>query len=263
MWQTFTKSVRKAFTDAADQYDILTSLHKEIGRELVKKNIRREANFVLDVGTGTGYIANKAKFFFPNATIVGLDIAEGMIEKAAQTHEGIKWIQADGESLPFNDQTFDIIFSNLAYQWIPDLPKAFAQARRVLADGGSFNGTLFGAKTCEELFSSLAAVNPSLSIRRLVTVDDVRKTLNAVGFRDVRVDYELIKVEFKDIWELLGWFKSIGANQLPREEAFIGKDTLSKAGEYYQQHYPYNDGICASFEVIWFEARNVAKTHTL
>ena len=41
MWTTFTDKVRQAFTDAADQYDILTSLHKEIGRELVKKNMRR------------------------------------------------------------------------------------------------------------------------------------------------------------------------------------------------------------------------------
>ena len=37
MWTAFTNRVRKAFTEAADQYDILTSLHKEIGRELVKK----------------------------------------------------------------------------------------------------------------------------------------------------------------------------------------------------------------------------------
>ena len=252
MWNTFTNSVRKAFTDAADQYDILAGLHREIGRELVKKNIRREARRVLDVGTGTGYAANKAKFFFPDSMVVGLDIAEGMVQKAVQTHEGIKWIQADGEHLPFKDGTFDIIFSNLAYQWMPDLPLAFAQARRVLADGGDLNGTMFGFRTCEELFASLETVNGAASFRRLLTVEDVRKTLSAVGFQDVKVDYELIKVEFKDIWELLGWLKNIGANYLPRE-GFIGKEGLTRAGEYYREHFPYGEGICAGFEVIWFE----------
>ena len=162
MWQTFTNSVRKAFSDAADQYDILASLHREIGRELVKKNIRCEASRILDVGTGTGYVANKAKFFFPDSMIVGLDIAEGMIEKAAQTHEGIVWLQADGHTLPFKDKTFDRIFSNLAYQWMPDLPLAFAQARRVLTDNGSVHGTLFGFRTCEELLPNLIKALVSL-----------------------------------------------------------------------------------------------------
>src|SRR5262245_21196767 len=97
MWNTFTKNARKAFTDAADQYDILAGLHREIGRELVKKNIKREAARILDVGTGTGYVANKVKFFFPDAQVVGLDITKNMIQKAVETHEGIRWIQADGE----------------------------------------------------------------------------------------------------------------------------------------------------------------------
>src|SRR3989338_6240219 len=257
MWNTFTDGVRKAFTDAADQYDILAGLHREIGRELVKKNAQRSAARILDVGTGTGYAADKAKFFFPDAMVVGLDIAEGMISKAVQSHEGICWLQADGQHLPFKGGTFDIILSNLAYQWMPDLPLAFAQARRVLSDGGFFSGTLFGARTCEELFSSLAAANPEVSVRRLPTLEDVGRTLRAVGFQDVRVDYELIKVQFADIWELLGWLKDIGANQLPREglpaeaecesnsakAGFIGKDVLNKAGEHYRRHFPYNNGI--------------------
>ena len=116
MWQTFTNGVRKAFTDAADQYDILAGLHREIGRELVKKNVQRSAARILDVGTGTGYVADKTKFFFPDAMVVGLDIAEGMISKAAQTHEGIRWLQADGQHLPFKDGTYDNVISILAYQ---------------------------------------------------------------------------------------------------------------------------------------------------
>ncbi len=253
MWNTFTQRVRKAFTDAADQYDILASLHREIGRELVKKNMRCDADRILDVGTGTGYLANKIKFFFPDALVVGLDIAEGMIEKAALTHEGIKWMQADGEALPFKDNSFDRIFSNLSYQWMADLPAALGHARRVLSEQGAMHGTLFGFRTCEELFSSLEAIHPELAVRRLVTVEDVRRTLRAVGFKNVHVDYELIKVQFADVWELLGWLKNIGANQLPRQ-GNVSKETLAKVGEHYRQHFPYGDGICASFEVIWFDA---------
>ncbi len=260
MWQSFTNKIRKAFTDAADQYDILTSLHKEIGRELVKKVVRLEANRILDVGCGTGYVANKAKFFYPESTIVGLDLAEGMLQKASQLHEGIdiQWLQADGKTLPFKDNSFDLILSNLAYQWVLDLPAAFKDARRVLADKGTLNITLFGSHTCQELFDSLKHCVPELvqDLRRLPTIKHVQEALIDAGFHDSNVDYELIKVQFKDIWELLTWMKAIGANRL-NQESFLGKNVLAKANEYYLQHFPYNNGICVSFEVIWVRSRIV------
>ena len=258
MWTTFTHRVRKAFTEAADQYDILTSLHKEIGRELVKKTVRIDAARILDVGCGTGYVANKAKFFFPESAIVGLDLAEGMLAKAKDLHEGIAidWLQADAQVLPFKEKAFDLLLSNLTYQWVPDLPKAFTEARRVLSAQGVFNITLFGSHTCEELFASLAACSPeqATALGRLPDIEKVRAALKDAGFKNAAVDYELIKVQFKNVWELLGWLKNIGANSLAKE-FFLGKHMLAGVNDYYRQHFPYNDGICAGFEVIWVYAR--------
>ena len=205
MWTSFTNKVRKAFSDAADQYDILTSLHKEIGRELVKKNIKMEASHILDVGCGTGYAANKAKFFFPDSTIIGLDLAEGMLEKARSLHEGIPidWVQADAKTLPFKSETFELVLSNLAYQWVIDLPAAFKDVKRVLTPGGTLSMTMFGSRTCEELFSSLKIVDPRIPVRSLPTLDDIQYALSRGGFKNRKVDYELIKVQYKDVWELL------------------------------------------------------------
>ncbi len=254
MWQTLTNNIRRAFSESADQYDILTSLHKEIGRELVKKHVKHQATTVLDVGCGTGYVANKAKFFYPDSRIIGLDIAEGMLTKAQETHEGIAidWLQADAQQLPFKAGSIDIIFSNLAYQWAQDLPAAFKDARRVLSPKGLMAITMFGQRTCEELFFSLEKTGIN-HIRRLASVEQCREALQAAGFDSATVDYELIKIQFKDMWELLNWLKAIGANQLPKEGT-IGKNQLMQAGEYYQNHFQYHHGICATFEVIWIKA---------
>ena len=256
MWQAFAQNVRRSFTRAADQYDILTSLHKEIGRELVKKNVQADADRILDIGCGTGYAANKAKFFFPESVIVGLDLSEGMLSKASAAHEGIPihWLQADAQALPFKRATFDLVLSNLSYQWVLDLPRAFREARRVLSGKGVLSGTLFGSRTCEELFLSLKAVHPVAKMRCLPSVDDVRNALQSAGFTDVHVDYELIKVQFKDVWELLNWLKAIGANTLA-EEFFLGKQMLHKLDVYYRERFPYHDGICVSFEVIWIGSK--------
>lgn len=257
MWNTLTQHVRKAFTDAADKYDILTSLHKEIGRELVKKNLKLNAPVIIDVGCGTGYVANKAKFFYPESRVIGLDIAEGMLAQAAALHEGIAidWVQADAAELPFKSGCVDLVLSNLAYQWAVDLNKAMADASRVLRPGGAFNITLFGQRTCYELFEALTAVDNKFKYRPIPALDDVRKAMAAADFKNIHIDFELIKVEFASIYELLQWLKNIGANNLGAGNQFLGKQMLSKAQAYCRAHFPYNQGICASFEVIWAQAK--------
>ena len=78
-----------------------------------------------------------------------------MLDVAASKHEDIGWVLADGNHLPFADDSFDILISNLAYQWARDLTQAFTEARRVLVPDGIFACTLFGYHTCQELFQSL------------------------------------------------------------------------------------------------------------
>jgi malonyl-CoA O-methyltransferase len=255
MLQALNAKLRKAFSESADQYDILASLHREIGRELVKKTTKFDAATILDVGCGTGYVANKAKFFFPESRIVGLDLAEGMLEKAQEKHEGIAidWVQGDAARLPFKKQSIDLVLSNFAYQWI-DLPQSFKEVKRVLTPKGSMYITLFGFKTCQELFESLGFVLPKKNFARLPSLDDVQKALADAGILQAHVDYELIKVQFKDVLELLGWLKAIGANNLS-DDIFLGKNALTRVQEFYRTRYPYHDGICASFEVIWVEAK--------
>ena len=78
------QKIRKAFSDAAVQYDVLTGLHKEIGRELIHKVKERECQRILDVGMGTGWLTNRLTYFFPESNVVGIDFASGMIEMAKQ-----------------------------------------------------------------------------------------------------------------------------------------------------------------------------------
>ena len=50
-------------------------------------------------------------------------------------------------ALPFAASAFDLVWSNLALQWVNDLPRAFAELRRVLQVGGLFAFTTFGPDT--------------------------------------------------------------------------------------------------------------------
>ena len=95
---------------------------------------------VLEIGCGTG-------FFLLNLTQAGIvgqawctDISEGMV---AQTIENGRRLgidvhgrAADAEALPFPDDSFDLVVGHAVVHHLPDLPAAFAEARRVLKPGG-------------------------------------------------------------------------------------------------------------------------------
>ena len=264
IFQLIGQKIRRAFSDAAQQYDVLTSLHKEIGRELLERIKHcKNPQKILDVGMGTGYLTNKLVNYFPEAQVVGLDFADGMIEVARKNNEGFTIVQADAASLPFLKDTFDLIISNLMYQWVNSLPKAFASTYSVLKTEGFFCFTMFGHDTFQELFESLKKTSdsygenvslPFLSIRRLAAQSRVVSALSQAGFKDIELDSEQIKTHFPSMKDLLSWIKNIGANYLEKN-IFIGKEWLSRADEYYNKNFADKLGICVTFEVISVKAR--------
>jgi ubiquinone/menaquinone biosynthesis C-methylase UbiE len=95
----------------------------------------------LEVGSGTGYFTlNLMKAgIVEQATCT--DISVGMLATLASNAErlGLKvsTLAADAESLPFEDESFDLVLGHAVLHHIPDLAKAFSEFRRVLAPGGT------------------------------------------------------------------------------------------------------------------------------
>ncbi len=56
--------------------------------------------------------------------------------KKKLNHLAIDWQNIDAQQLPFNDNSIDLIVCCFGYMFVPDKPKAFAEAYRVLRPGG-------------------------------------------------------------------------------------------------------------------------------
>jgi len=255
------KKIRDAFSDAAMQYDVLTSLHKEIGRELTKKIMSHQpCTVVLDIGMGTGWFTKRLTNIFPDSAIIGIDFASGMIDRANQKEAPYKVVQAHAAQLPFKEDAFDIITSNLAYQWVGDLKRAFALCHSCLRSDSLLCLTMFGRDTFHELFTALALCSRKnnqqreFGIHRLADCKEVKDALTDAGFNTIEVTTEHIKVRFEDMMSLIKWVKGIGANALAKD-IYMGKDLLLKTNEYYNTHYQDRLGVYATFEVIWVEAK--------
>jgi len=251
------QKIRRAFSNAAAHYDMLTALHKDIGRELIKK-IQTEAPTpsLLEIGMGTGWFTGKLCHFFSDSLIVGLDFADGMVAAAGERAENFKIIQADAAAMPFRSAVFDVVVSNLTFQWLSNLAGSFSLCHRVIKQEGVFCFTMFGRDTLAELFEafeqSAAAEERGRvrEIRCLASAEEVRLALESSGFRVVELTTERIKAHFPDMLALIKWTKDIGANQLEKN-VFIGKEWLGRAGGYYDRHYRDGFGVVATFEVIW------------
>ncbi|MDP2652544.1 MAG: methyltransferase domain-containing protein [Candidatus Omnitrophota bacterium] len=254
------RKIRRAFSGAAMQYEVLAGLQKEIGRELIRKIVdRQECSSILDVGMGTGWMTDRLRFWFPDAAVTGLDVADGMVRQARDKYGDLAIVQADAQALPFCENSFDVVVSNLSYQWANDLTQAFAGAWSCLKPGGTLFATLFGRQTFCELFEALEAAagdgaRPSPVIRRLAGRAEIEAALRAAGFQDIELKDEIIKTHFDNMMALLKWIKDIGANVRERD-IFVGRDLLYRAAHYYQDRFKDRWGVFATFEVVWITAR--------
>jgi SAM-dependent methyltransferase len=89
---------------------------------------------VLDLATGPGYAAGRAAA--RGAEAVGVDFSADMLALAVQLHPDVEFLEADVSSLPFPDESFDVVVSNFLMPHLSDLPAGVREAARVTRAGG-------------------------------------------------------------------------------------------------------------------------------
>lgn len=95
---------------------------------------------VLELAAGTGALTRELAARMPADTlVVATDLNAPMLARAqaAGTARPVQWREADAMRLPFDDATFDLVACQFGAMFFPDKGKAFAEARRVLAPGGT------------------------------------------------------------------------------------------------------------------------------
>lgn len=93
----------------------------------------------LEIAAGTGRVTRHIRESIPaSAKLIASDISEEMLAEAKMKldHLAIDWKNIDAQQLPFYDNSIDLIVCCFGYMFVPDKPKAFAEAYRVLRPGG-------------------------------------------------------------------------------------------------------------------------------
>lgn len=101
-------------------------------------------SLVLDVATGTGLVAKDVSERF-DVRVVGLDQSAEMIHEAAgRAIDGLELVRADGQRLPFTDDTFDVVIHTYLLRYVDDPATALRELARVLKPGGEMASVEFG-----------------------------------------------------------------------------------------------------------------------
>jgi len=97
-----------------------------------------EGGRFLDVGSGTGVLAQALLAELDSASVVGIEPAEAYVEytRGRVRDRRASFQRGDALDIPFTDDAFDATLSLLILQELPDAPRAVAEMRRVTRPGG-------------------------------------------------------------------------------------------------------------------------------
>jgi len=145
------KEVNERYHDvAAASYDSKWGIDfGEVGQDQVTSKLRKalgrspEAAFrdALEIGAGTGYFSLNLLQAGLIERATATDISPGMLvtleENASRLGLEARTAAAEAETLPFPDESFDLVFGHAVLHHIPDLGRAFLEFSRVLRPGGT------------------------------------------------------------------------------------------------------------------------------
>lgn len=252
--------VRRAFDRAASRYDAHAVLQREVCQRLLERldYIKIQPQTMLDVGSGTGYAIPGLMQRYKKARLYAIDIAHSMAQMTRR-HSGwrrkVHCVTGDAEALPFADNSFDLVLSNMTLQWCNDLPSTLAGLRRAMRPGGCLLFTSFGPDTLKELRQSWAQVDDMAHVSEFIDMHDIGDMLLQAGYSNPVMDMETITMTYRDVRKLMADLKGIGASNARQGRAagMTGRSAMQKMIDAYESFRV--DGLLpATWEVVYGHA---------
>ena len=137
---TATDSVFAGSIPALYDRHLVPLLFVPYARDMAHRAAALSPRQILETAAGTGVVTEALAEAVPQAEIVATDLNQAMIDVAAARigSPRISFRQADAQSLPFDDASFDAVVCQFGVMFFPDRIAAYREARRVLRPGGRF-----------------------------------------------------------------------------------------------------------------------------
>lgn len=162
------------------------------------------------------------------------------------------------EILPFEEQSFNLIASNLSMHWVNDIVGLLVQIKAYLKKGGFFISNILGGETLTELRKSMILAESefgggSMRVSPMMGVKDGAALLQRAGFKEPVSTNEVIDVKYDDLNTLLHDLQNMGEQNslIQANKQIPPKKFWTKVEQIYREQFSDENGTMnAKFEVI-------------
>jgi malonyl-CoA O-methyltransferase len=136
-WRLFRALTRRQFDSLAPEWDTILTPEHLAPYERALDALPVAPRRALDLGTGTGAGAFAIARRFPQVEVVGLDLAEQMVERArskvpAELSARVRFEVGDASRLPHDDESFDLVAHANMFPFFDELDRVLARGGWVL-----------------------------------------------------------------------------------------------------------------------------------
>lgn len=253
--------IQRHFDAKAMLYESSAVLQRKVCEELLQRLdlTSLQPEVILDAGCGTGCGTQGLLKKYKKAKVISLDLSEEML-KQTKKKGGLlrkpKLICADAEDIPLEDESVDLVYSNLMLQWC-DYKKVFAEFKRVLKPNGLLMFSTFGPDTLKELRHSWAQVDDHAHVNEFADMHDLGDALIHTGLAEPVMDMDMMVLTYDKPMGVMTDLKAIGANTVVNNsEEKPGLVTPAKLRRVLNAYELLGDQgvVPASYEVVYGHA---------
>ena len=132
LWRVFRGPLRRMFDRMAPVWDELRLPDSFAPVEVALAALPEPPRHALDLGTGTGSVAQFVAERFPDAEVTGADVSPKMIDVARSKGTRVRFEVADAERLPYGNGAFDLVTLGNMIPFFDELARVTAPRGHVL-----------------------------------------------------------------------------------------------------------------------------------
>jgi len=211
------RAARRAF-DRAQGFDDACVVHDETRARLLERLslFRLEPRIAVDLGCATARGARALVELYPDARVLAIDSSCAMLARAraacAATTAGasVAVVGGDAERLPLPTGCAQLVLANLVLPWCRP-QTLFAEAARVLEDGGLLLFATLGPDSLQEVRRAWAEVDDRLHVHAAFDLHDLGDFALAAGLAEPVLDVDRLDLTYEQPSGLVRDLRAAGA----------------------------------------------------